>query len=255
MVRRDQTDMGGTAQTFLTTHWSLIEGIQQQQDPEQAMIGLLLRRYWKPVYCYLRRSGYGNEQAKDLTQGFFHEVVLGRQLVQRADPSKGRFRAFVLHALKQYVIDTQRRQTTQRHIPPAKLVPLDMADPPAEIEAMSSLDAEQSFNYAWKADLLDRVLAEVRDRYARQGMESHWGVLQDRLVGPIMSDCPPMPYPEICQKYGIENETTAANMLKTARRLFRSLLEKHVRQTVVRGEAVEEELQEVFGFLRNRRTD
>ena len=51
------------------------------------------------------------------------------------------------------------------------------------------------------------------------------------------------------------NETTAANMLKTARRLFRSLLEKHVRQTVVRGEAVEEELQEVFGFLRNRRTD
>ena len=254
MVLRDPTTMGGTAETFLTTHWSLIEDIQQQPDPERAMIGLLLKHYWKPVYCYLRRSGYDNEQAKDLTQGFFHEVVLGRQLVQKADPSKGRFRAFVLHALKQYVIDAQRRETTRRHIPPEKLVPLEVADPTAEVEAMGSLDAEQSFNYAWKADLLDRVLAEVRERYIRQGMEGHWGVLHDRLVGPIMNDCPPIPYAQICQRYGIENETTAANMLKTAKRLFRSILEKHVRQTVVRGEAVEEELQEVFGFLRSRRT-
>jgi hypothetical protein len=101
----------------------------------------------------------------------------------------------------------------------------------------------------------DRVLAEVHDRYARQGMEGHWGVFQDRLVGPVMNDCPPVPYGRICQKYGIEDETTAANMLKTAKRLFRSILEKHVRQTVVCGEAAEEELQEIFGFLRSKRTD
>jgi RNA polymerase sigma factor (sigma-70 family) len=255
MALRDPTDMGGTTETFLTTHWSLIEDIQKQQDPERAMIGLLLERYWKPVYCYLRRSGHDNEQAKDLTQGFFHEVVLGRHLVQRADPSKGRFRSFVLHALKQYVIDTQRRQMTQRHIPPEKLVSLDVAHPAAEIEAVSTLDAEESFNYAWKADLLDRVLAEVHERYTQQGMESHWGVFHDRLVGPIMSDSPRVPYEEVCRKYGIENETTAANMLKTAKRLFRSTLEKHVRQTVVRGEAVEEELQEIFGFLCTQRTE
>ncbi len=254
MAFRDQTDMGGTAETFLTTHWSLIDGIQQQPDPERAMIGLLLQRYWKPVYCYLRRSGYGNEQAKDLTQGFFHEVVLGRDLIQRADPSKGRFRSFVLHALKQYVIDMQRRQSTQRHIPPEKIVPLDIAHPPAQIETMNTLDAEQSFNYAWKADLLDRVLAEMHDRYVRQGMETHWAVLQDRLIGPVMGDSPPVPYAEICQRHGIENEIVAANMLKTAKRLFRSILEKHVRQTVECGEAVEEELQGVFGFLGSRRT-
>jgi len=254
MVLHDPTDMGGTAETFLTTHWSLIEGIQKQQDPERAMIDLLLKRYWKPVYCYLRRSGYGNEQAKDLTQGFFHEVVLNRHLIERADRSKGQFRAFVLHALKQYVIDEQRRQMTRSHIPPEKLVPLDVEDPPAQVEVMSTLDAEESFNYAWKADLLDRVLAEVRDRYSRQGMEGHWGVFQDRLVGPIMSDCPPVPYPEICRKYGIEDETTAANMLKTAKRLFRSILERHVRQTVVCGQSVEEELREIFGFLGSKRT-
>ncbi len=255
MAVRDPTDIGGTTETFLTTQWSLIEGIQKQPDPERAMIGLLLERYWKPVYCYLRRTGCDNERAKDLTQGFFHEVVLHRHLIERADPSKGRFRAFLLHALKQYVIDQQRRQTTRRHIPPEKLVPLDVADPSAQIEAMSTLDAEESFNYAWKADLLDRVLAEVHDRYVRQGREGHWGVFQDRLVGPIMNDRQPVPYAEVCRRYGIENETTAANMLKTAKRLFRSILEKHVRQTVVGGEAVAEELREIFGFLRDKRTD
>ena len=250
----DHTDIGGVREAFLTTHWSLIEGVQKEQDPERALIGILLERYWKPVYCYLRRKGYDNEQAKDLTQGFFHEVVLHRHLIERADPAKGRFRSLLLHALNQYVIDTQRRQTTQGHIPPTKLVALDMSHPPAQIEAMSALDAEQSFDYAWKADLLDRVLAEVRDRYSGQGMANHWGVFHDRLIEPVMTDCPPPPYVEICRSYGIENETVAANMLKTAKRLFRSVLEKHVRQTVLSGEAVEEELQEIFGFLQIKRT-
>ncbi len=247
--------MGGVGEVFLTTHWSLIEGVQKHHDDERALIGLLLERYWKPVYCYLRRKGYDNEPAKDLTQGFFHEVVLNRNLIDRADPAKGRFRTLLLHALEQYAIDMRRRQMTRRDIPPEKLVPLDLAHPPAEIEAMTGLDAEQSFNYAWKVDLLDRVLAEVRDRYASQGMESHWGVFHDRLVGPVMSDHPPTPYPEICRKYHIENETIAANILKTAKRLFRSVLEKHVRQTVVSGEVADEELQEVFGFLRLKRTE
>jgi RNA polymerase sigma-70 factor (ECF subfamily) len=255
MGSHDYTDIGGIGEVFLTTHWSLIDGIREDPDDPRALIGLLLERYWKPVYCYLRRKGYDNERAKDLTQGFFHEVVLNRHLFERANPAKGRFRSLILHALNQYVIDMQRRQMNRRQIPPEKLVPLDVAEPAAEIEAMGALDPEQSFNHAWKADLLDRVLGEVRDRYLRQGMEGHWGVLHHRLVEPILNDRLPVSYAEICRKYGIENETTAANILKTAKRLFRSILEKHVRQTVIRDEGIREELQEVFGFLGIRRTD
>jgi hypothetical protein len=83
--RHDQTDMGGTGEVFLTTHWSLIEDIKSKDDKDRALMDLLLNRYWKPVYCYLRHKRYDNEDAKDLTQGFFHEVVLNRNLVQRAD--------------------------------------------------------------------------------------------------------------------------------------------------------------------------
>ena len=91
MASRDWTDIGGLRKSFFTTHWSLVEKVKQQGDRDMALIGLLLERYWKPVYCYLRRKGYDNEQAKDLTQGFFHEVVLDRHLVERADPAKGSF--------------------------------------------------------------------------------------------------------------------------------------------------------------------
>ena len=100
MSRDDQTEMGGGQVRFLTTHWSLIEAVaSEEKDENHALIGSLLKRYWKPVYCYLRRHGYGNEEAKDLTQDFFHEVVLGRDLFQRADKSQGRFRSFLRVAL------------------------------------------------------------------------------------------------------------------------------------------------------------
>src|SRR4030065_2580148 len=99
MSNHDQTSMGGDREAFLTTHWSFIEDVKQHRDKDRALIGLLLKRYWKPVYCYLRRKGYDNEQAKDLTQGFLHEVVLNRDLIDRADPSKGSFRTLLLHAL------------------------------------------------------------------------------------------------------------------------------------------------------------
>ena len=116
MGLHDQTDMGGTAETFLTTHWSLIESVQEHQDPDCALIGLLLKRYWKPVYCYVRRRGHANEEAKDLTQGFFHEVVLNRQLIQRADPSKGRFRTFLVLSAA-YAAAAATRQATSTDTP------------------------------------------------------------------------------------------------------------------------------------------
>jgi len=98
MGYHDETSMGGTAKAFLTTHWSLIKDIKSDDERNRSLAGLLIRRYWKPVYFYLRRKGYNNEQAKDLTQGFFHEVVLSRKLVQTADPAKGRFRSLLLSA-------------------------------------------------------------------------------------------------------------------------------------------------------------
>lgn len=242
--------MGGARETFLTTHWSLIEDVKEHQDKDRALIGLLLERYWKPVYCYLRRKGYDNEQAKDLTQGFFHEVVLSRYLIERADQAKGRFRSFLLHALNQYLVDEQRKDTAQKRIPEGKLVPLDIVDPPALPQKVRQLDPEQCFDYAWKADLLERALCELKQWYLGRGMDTHWHLFRDRLLRPSLEGLEAPSLAQLCEKCGIENETKASNMLGTVKRQFQSILTKHVRQTVLSGDAAEEELGEMFRFLK-----
>ncbi len=246
----DGTEMGGAREAFLTTHWSLVDEVKKGGDRERVLIGLLLERYWKPVYCYLRRKGFGNEPAKDLTQGFLHEVVLNRRLVERADPAKGSFQALLLHALRQYVIDERRRGTTRRQIPKEKLVSLDMASPPELPDAADSLNADEGYNYAWKADLLERALSEVKERYVKQGMETHWRVFHDRVLQPVRQDCRPLSLKEICSQHGIENEARASHMLDAAKRRFRDVLRRHVRQTVLSGEDLDEELGEIVRFLK-----
>ena len=129
MKRKDYTRMGGVGGRFPTTCWTIIEEVHPGDEAhKRALIGDLLGDYWKPVYCYLRRRGHGNEEAKDLTQGFFQEVVLGRELIQRADPNRGRFRTLLLTALDHYLANVHRGQCAQKRIPAAKLIALDQAD-------------------------------------------------------------------------------------------------------------------------------
>jgi DNA-directed RNA polymerase specialized sigma24 family protein len=244
MAFRDETDIGGTAEAFLTTRWSLIEGIKKHQDPGQALIGLLLERYWKPVYCYLRRTGCSNEQAKDLTQGFFHEVVLSRHLIERADPSKGRFRTFLLHALKQYVIDMGRRESILSNIPPDKLITLEITNLPVLPQTISKWSPEACFHYAWKSAILDQTLTAVEEDCLRAGQEMHWQVFRDHFLHPTLDDREPPPLKEICQRYGLNSEKIASNMVITVKRRFQRLLRKHLRSTVSSDTEAEEELKD-----------
>ena len=246
MKRRDQTSMGGEAETFLTTHWSLIEDIQSGQDKDRALIGLLLDRYWKPVYCYLRRKGYGNEQAKDFTQGFFHEIVLNRDLIKKADQAKGRFRSFLLHALNEYLIDQRRKESAQKRVPKEKLVPLDIVEPPALPEKVTKLGAEDCFNYAWKSALLDHTLSEVQTQCLEQGMETHWHIFRERVVLPTLENLEPPSLRQICARYNIEDEVKASNMIITVKRRFQAVLKKNVRTTVISENEINDELKEIL---------
>ncbi len=249
MKRNDQTDMGGLRESFLTTHWSMIEAVQQGQDKDQALIGLLLERYWKPVYCYLRRKGLGNEEAKDLTQAFFHEIVLNRRLVDRADPCKGRFRSFLLHALDQFFIDQRRRESAGKRIPKDKLVPLGICEPPALPQTILDRGPEDCFLYAWKSELLDRTLAEVQAECEQQGLQTHWQLFRDKVLRPTLEDRRSEPMRTICAQYGIASESTAFNMLLTVKKHFRATLRRNLRNTVVLEEDVDEEWRDILRLL------
>jgi RNA polymerase sigma-70 factor (ECF subfamily) len=249
MKPKDQTDMGGTRESFLTTHWSLIENIQQHADKDRFLIGLLLERYWKPVYCYLRSKGYHNEEAKDLTQGFFHEIVLNRHLVDRADSSKGRFRSFLLHALDQFLVDRMRRESTQNRIPKEKLVPFDITDPPELPQTILECSPKDCFAYTWKSELLERTLAQVQADCEQQGLETHWCLFRDKVLEPTLNKKESEPMKVIATRYGITSESTAFNMLLTVKRRFKTTLRTNLRITVLSDADVEQEWLEMLNFF------
>src|SRR5512136_2747743 len=99
-TRREDAQPGGV---FLTTHWTVVLRAGRQDTP-QASVALeqLCRAYWYPLYAYVRRRGYSPPDAQDLTQEFFARL-LERNWLARADPAKGRFRTFLLHALERFL--------------------------------------------------------------------------------------------------------------------------------------------------------
>ena len=250
MKRGDYTDMGGTGASFLTTHWSLLEAAGSDQDTDdKALIGLLLERYWKPVYCYLRRQGYGNEDSKDLTQGFFHEIVLGHNLIETADKSRGRFRTYLLVSLDRYLIKVRQKQQAQKRIPQEKLVPFNVMNDDQLPSVVYELSPSESFNYAWVSTLLEQILEQVESQCHRDGLSTHWYLFNERILEPILTMQSPPSLDELCRKHQVENAAKASNMIITVKRRFAAILQKHMRDLVASDEQVREELEEIKRFF------
>ena len=249
-MNSDETKMGGTGRTFQTTLWTDIWNAGSGNDAtRQSSLEDLLKRYWKPVYCYLRHKGHDNEQAKDLTQGFFQEVVLGHKLIQRADRIKGRFRTFLLTALDRYLISVHRNKSAQKRIPEHKFINLDQANPARLSGPSETLTAEETFNYAWVSSLLDNMLVEVEAECHSHGMEIHWKVFNDKILQPIIEDTAAAPLSDICKKYGIDSEDRASKMIYTVKRRFQAALKRHIHQSVSSEAEVGEELEEIMRFF------
>src|SRR5262249_8359168 len=102
------------APQFPTTRWTLVvaAGDPRRKEARSALVSLC-ENYWYPLYAYLRRRGYPAGQAQDLTQEFFTRVLEGRYL-DRADPEKGRFRAFIVTSLKFFLADEGDRVRAQK---------------------------------------------------------------------------------------------------------------------------------------------
>ncbi len=250
----DYTRIGGSEQRFPSTHWTVIQDMRPGDDTaNRRVVGDLLRDYWKPVYCYLRRRGHHNEEAKDLTQGFFQEVVLGRELIQRADPARGRFRTLVLTALNNYLANVHRGQTAQKRIPRHKLIPLETTDGSELPQVVRDITCEDSFHYAWISELLDRMLEEVEADCRRNDMATHWDLFHDRVLQPTIDGTAPPSLAVLCTRYEIEEATKVSNMIFAVKRRLRGALKRYVRQSVASDEEIGEEMRELMQFLAPKR--
>jgi len=251
-VSTNHTDVQVTREMFPATNWSLIENIQADDENQRVLLGMLLDEYWKPIYCYLRHKKYNSEEAEDLTQGFLYDIVLERNLIGRADIKKGRFRSFLLHTLKQYLIDRNRREKTQSSIPLKKLVSIEAVDPSTLSQSLVQSTAEDAYHYAWIKTLLGEVASNVKTACFRQGMEDHWDLFCEYVLQPTFGGTPPT-LPRLCKKHGIEDAKKVSNMIVTVKRRFRRELVQHVQDTVASNQEASEELDDFGHFLRKNR--
>ena len=246
----DKTSMGGNESLFRTTHWSQIRNARTDDETRRRIIiGSLYTTYWRPVYSYLRRKGYNNDEAKDLSQDFFEEVVLGRKLIQSADEAKGKFRTLLLTALERYTAEVHRRKTRKKNWPEAGYVHLDPEDMANLAAVWTELEPEHAFHHAWVADLLDQVLAEVEEEYCSTNRLSHWAVFRAKIIDPIFDDVKAPPLAKICKQYEIVDEAAASNMITTVKRRFRAVLKRRLRNFVLSDCDIEEEIRELYKIL------
>lgn len=241
--RDDYTSMGGLDIEFPATQWTRVI----EPALGKALVSELPVRYWKPVYCYLRSKGYGNEEAKDLTQGFFTEI-LDRGLAKTVERSKGKFRTLLLTALDHYIISAARYEKRKKRRP-ANLVVLDDE---LSIPDPSLANPEEAFDYGWAVDLMARVLNELEAECQRDGMSKHWHVFRARILLPLMENIQPPPLPDVCRDCGIADPAKASNMIVTVKRRFKQLLERHVRRFVESDAEVPSEIGRLIDLFHSR---
>src|SRR6266568_5093664 len=116
------TQTGAVA--FATTHWSVVLTAQGESPAAQGALEKLCRTYWRPIYAFLRRQGRPPEEAEDITQGFFAQL-LERRKFSAIRKEKGRLRSFLLGALKYFVTDEQRRAMAIKRGKGQRLIPLE----------------------------------------------------------------------------------------------------------------------------------
>lgn len=218
---------------FPATRWSRILGARDRGDLEH-----LARDYWRPVRAWLRaRFRLGEDAAADLAQEAF-AWLLGSRLLPRADPARGRFRAFLKTALGQFAIDQLRRQGAARRGGGRVHEPLDAAghrDP-------DSPTPDQVLDLAWRRELLERARDLLQAELEASGRGTYWLLFRDWFLAPADGT----DHRSLAARYGI-TRTDVSNWLDHAKRRYRELLQRLVRETVRGEDELQQELRWLFG--------
>jgi RNA polymerase sigma-70 factor (ECF subfamily) len=222
--RFENTSYGGSNSQFQTTEWTKIVN----STIGKSILAELYAKYWRPVYSYLRRKGFSNDQAKDLIQGFFSEKVLGQQLLQKADRTRGKFRTFLLTSISNYAIDLNRKKRPTKGLDEGVEKPSDIDNP------------ETEFQIAWAKELLKSVLKELEAECRSHDKIIHWEVFRAWHLEPVTVGKVDMSV--ICAKYGIDDVNKAYNMISNIKGRFRKILRRHLRHEVDSDAEVDEEI-------------
>ncbi len=231
---------------FAATRWSLVLEAGDSQAASRAAgdaLAELCRAYWQPIYLFLRRHGYDTPDAQDLTQGFFLHLIESRAYT-RADPQKGKFRSFLLGALKYFLANERERSHAQKRGGAARLVELDESTV-AEVEANAEVslrryrDVERAFDREWATTLLRHAFERLAAECQLAGKQALFDALKTHLGG--ASDGA-IPYDELATRLRRPVGTLWSDVARLRAR-HRDILREEVRTTVAGDADVDDELR------------
>lgn len=230
---------------FATTRWSIIVAAGNENTPQARLaLATLCETYWYPLYSFVRRQGRDPQTAADLTQGFFVRL-LERDDLQTVEQENGRFRAYLLAAMKNYIVNQWHHDRAQKRGGDRRVsLDFEMAEGRFAAEATGQNSPEEVYEKQWGRMLLERARQALRDRYTQNGKSE----LFERLEGFLAGDAT-----DSHEQAALDLGQTP-NSIKVAvhrlRQRYREFLRSEISQTLSVHEDVDVEIRYLFEVLR-----
>jgi RNA polymerase sigma-70 factor (ECF subfamily) len=233
---------------FATTHWSVVLAAGQGQEnspPAQRALETLCRAYWYPIYVYVRRKGHGPDDAQDLTQEFFAQLI-AKEHLRLADREKGRFRTFLLAMLDYFLAREWSRAHRQKRGGQYQFVSLDQKDAEGRFrhEPAVTETPEKHFQRQWALEVLKQTMAALEAECVSQGK----GALFQESKSLFSGERPASIYMGIAERLGLTEGAVRVKVHRLRQR-YGELLRAEIAQTVEGPSEVEEELRYLLQVL------
>jgi RNA polymerase sigma-70 factor (ECF subfamily) len=231
---------------FATTHWSVVLSAKEG-DTATASEALekLCRTYWPPLYAFVRREGYDEAEAKDLTQEFFLRLI-DREFLQRLRHQRGKFRSFLLVFLKNFLLEQRGKASAQKRGGGKVIVSLDqIAEEGSYLhEPVDHFSPDQVFERRWAQTVFQVALNRLRAEFVAAGKSELYDVLKDHQ--PREAGAPS--YTEIGDRFGM-TEAAVKSFVQRMRARHRELLREEIANTVMRPDEIDEEIRHLREML------
>ena len=232
----------GASPKFQPTQWTLVRRAGFASTDSQDALETLCRTYWFPIYAFIRRNGRASHEAQDLTQEFFARF-LETNSIGRADPTRGKFRTFLLGALKNFLTDAHRKASAWKRGGGIKIVSFEEVEVEERywLEPVDNRTPDQIYEQRWLVGLLETAMARLRDEFCAAGKERQFQVLKI-FLSQEGDD-------EAYERAGAQLKTsgkTIAVAVHRIRRRFRQVVCSAIADTVSSPEEIEDEYRSLF---------
>ena len=231
---------------FAATRWTLVLRARGESPEARAALGELCEAYWAPVFRFLRHEGRDEDTARELTQEFFARL-LARRGFDTAEPGRGRFRSFLLGAVKHFLADVrdhERRLKRGGGQTPEPLINETDTSPGLQIADPSAAVPDAVFDRQWALALMDRALRAVADEFKSAGKQDQFDALKPWLVGETAA----LSQGDAARQLGL-NEGAVKVAVHRLRKQFREIVRAEIGQTVEGAAQVDEELRYLVEVL------